>query len=54
MEVYEGDTWVQDAKEVFTLAQPKVWAWIIHKIPKANFTYPDWCMSLVTCFMIVQ
>jgi len=45
--LFKGD--VVDHSEVFSLAQLKVWSWIVSKIPSVNFSLFDWCLESLVC-----
>jgi len=38
---------LRDPKEIFSLAQVKVWAWLKNKMTNVNFSCSDWCLCLI-------
>jgi len=40
--------------EIFTLAQMKVWSWVMSKAHGVSFSYSNWCVKPLICMMSVN
>jgi len=43
-----------DHVEVFTIAQMKVWSWLLAKEHVINFSYSDWCLEPLGCMSYIR
>jgi len=43
-----------DHVEVFTIAQMKVWSWLLTKEHVIDFSYLDWCLKPLECMRYIR